>query len=313
MALLVGQRHQDHPAHPGLEVLHRHPGQRQVRQEGVDHRLDRLDAVVQAGALGQVGGVVAGVLRGVLAGHATRRPPGPGPSASTAIAATTAESMPPERPSTTDGKPFLSDVVAQAQHQRLPHLGLVGDRLGDPAVGAPGRRRRGVASARPADARRGDRRIAVGGALASVARRPARRAGAAARTSCTSRCSTNCGARASSVAVRGHDHRVAVEDQLVLAADHVDVRDGGARLGGPAAHQRQPHVVLVQLVRRAVDVDHQADAGLPGHRERAAGLPQVLADGQRHVHPADPHHGQRVARARSSGPRRRRRSWAGGA
>jgi hypothetical protein len=70
-------------------------------------------------------------------------------------------------------------------------------------------------------------------------------------------------------AVGGDHHRVAVEDQLVLAADHVDVGDGRARLGGPPAHQRQPHVVLVQLVRRAVDVDDQADTGAPGDRERS--------------------------------------------
>ena len=70
----------------------------------------------------------------------------------------------------------------------------------------------------------------------------------------------------------------------------------GARLGRPAGHQRQPDVVLVQLVRRAVDVHHQADPGPRGHRERAARLPDVLADGQRDVDAADPDHLQRVAR-----------------
>ena len=96
--------------------------------------------------------------------------------------------------------------------------------------------------------------------------------------------------------VGGDDQRVAVEDQLVLAADHVHVRDGRPGLGGPAPHQGQPHVVLVQLVRRAVDVDHQAHAGPAGRGERAAGLPEVLADGQCHVDPAEPDHGQAVAR-----------------
>jgi hypothetical protein len=80
----------------------------------------------------------------------------------------------------------------------------------------------------------------------------------------------------------GHDHRVAVEDQLVLAADQIHVRDGGARLRRPALDQRQAYVVLVQLVRRRVDVDDEPDAGLAGGLERTAGLPEVLADGERH-------------------------------
>ena len=67
--LLVGQCHEDDAAHPRLEVLHGQAGQRHRRQERVDHRLDRLHPVVQAGALGQVGGVVAGVVRRVLARH----------------------------------------------------------------------------------------------------------------------------------------------------------------------------------------------------------------------------------------------------
>ena len=96
-------------------------------------------------------------------------------------------------------------------------------------------------------------------------------------------------------AVRGDHHRVAVEHQLVLAADHVDVRHGRARLDGPALHQRQPHVVLVQLVGGRVDVHDQADVGPPGDRERPARLPDVLAHGERHVHPADADHPQGVA------------------
>ena len=115
------------------------------------------------------------------------------------------------------------------------------------------------------------------------------------------------------LAAGGHDHRVAVEDQLVLAADQVHVGDRGARLGRPALDQRQPYVVLVQLVRRGVDVDDEADAG----RAAAANGPPacqmssqtVSAD----VHPAEPRPRSACRPARSSGPRRRRRSWAGGA
>ena len=88
--------------------------------------------------------------------------------------------------------------------------------------------------------------------------------------------------------VRRDDQRVAVVDQLVLGADHVDVRDRRAGLGRPPRRQRQPHVVLVPLVRRAVDAADQPDLGPGGDRERAAVLPEVLADGQGDVDAADP-------------------------
>ena len=72
-------------------------------------------------------------------------------------------------------------------------------------------------------------------------------------------------ARASSVAVGVDDHRVAVEDQLVLAADHVDVGERRSRPRRRGARTSwQPDVVLVQLVRRAVDDDQQPGAGLAG-------------------------------------------------
>ena len=87
----------------------------------------------------------------------------------------------------------------------------------------------------------------------------------------------------------GADHqRVAVEDQLVLAAHLVAVDDRRAGLGGAAAHQRQPEVVLGPLVRRGVGGDDQVDAGLPGDPARAALDPEVLADGQRDVDPVQP-------------------------
>ncbi len=97
------------------------------------------------------------------------------------------------------------------------------------------------------------------------------------------------------LAVRGDHDRVAVEDQLVLAADHVHVGERAAGLGGPAPHQLQPGVVLVPLVRRAVDHQQQAGLGLAGGGHPAAVLPDVLADRQRDVHPVHPHHRQLVA------------------
>ncbi|MGX1121004.1 hypothetical protein RKD37_006367 [Streptomyces ambofaciens] len=64
---------------------------------------------------------------------------------------------------------------------------------------------------------------------------------------------------------------------------------------GPLAHQRQPGVVLVPLVRGGVDGEQQSGVRRAGGGHPAAVLPQVLADGQRHVHAAHPHDGQGVA------------------
>ena len=60
------------------------------------------------------------------------------------MAATSDESMPPERPMTTSVKPFLRDVVAGAEHQRLVDLAHRRERRRRPAaarVGRVGRRR----------------------------------------------------------------------------------------------------------------------------------------------------------------------------
>ncbi|CAM5410741.1 hypothetical protein SROCM77S_02675 [Streptomyces rochei] len=91
-----------------------------------------------------------------------------------------------------------------------------------------------------------------------------------------------------------HD-RVAVEDQLVLTAGHGEVGGRAAGLLGALADQLQPGVVLVPLVRRGVDRQQQPGPRRACRRHPAAVLPQVLADGQRHVHPAHPHHRHGVA------------------
>ncbi len=98
------------------------------------------------------------------------------------------------------------------------------------------------------------------------------------------------------LAVRGDHEGIPVEDEFVLGADHVDVGDGRAGLSGAALEQLQPHVVLVALVRRAVDVHHEPGAGLPGDAEGAALLPDVLADRQGHVHAVEAHDGEATAR-----------------
>jgi hypothetical protein len=95
--------------------------------------------------------------------------------------------------------------------------------------------------------------------------------------------------------VRTDDHRVAVEDQLVLPADHVEVREGAAGLGGAAAYQLQPGVVLLALVRGAVDDEEELGAGVAGLRDRAALLPEVLADRDGDVHSMHADNGEGVA------------------
>ena len=84
--------------------------------------------------------------------------------------------------------------------------------------------------------------------------------------------------------VGSDDDGVTVEDKLVLAADHVDVREHGPGFAGPPLAQLKPHIVLVPLVRRGVRHHQQPGPGRSRHRHRAAVLPQVLADGNGDVH-----------------------------
>ena len=83
---------------------------------------------------------------------------------------------------------------------------------------------------------------------------------------------------------RRHEDRVPVEDKLVLAADQVAVRQRRPGLQGPSPHEFKAHVVLAPLVRRGVRHHEQRGARVPRHRDRAAVLPQVLADRDSDIH-----------------------------
>ena len=110
------------------------------------------------------------------------------PSASTASAATSAESMPPDMPSTTEGMPFLSMKSRRPSDQRPPDLLAVAERLDDRAPGAARTAATGSSESTC--------RVTVIGPI-----RPSRPLGHGGRVevrSTVSRCSTNCGARASS-------------------------------------------------------------------------------------------------------------------
>ena len=233
----------------------------------------------------------------------------PAPSASTAIAATTrrvdaageAERSPSGSRSCARSRAGPSTSAARPRPRRRAGRRSAGRRL----AAGPARRRRPATRARRSASRRVDR---VGGVAAR------RRAAGRSRSSDEQLLGELRGP-GEQLAVGGHDDRVAVEDQLVLAADHVDVGQGRARpRRARRAHQRQPDVVLVQLVRRAVDDRRTSPTpACRGRRDRAAVLPEVLADGQRDVDAARPGPRSACRRARSSGTRRRRRSWAGGA
>ena len=175
------------------------------------------------------------------------------PSASTAMVATIDESTPPDSPMTTSPKPFLRDVVARAEHQRLVDLALGLEQRAPPAAtsdGAAGARRPGhVDDARaPSAGRLGARRdLDVGdeqrldelggpGEHVTVARRPratrrrrparpGRRRGSRRRSG-----SPASAARAASICSRSRDlagvvrRAVEVDDQLGAAAADVGDR-----------------------------------------------------------------------------------------
>ena len=74
------------------------------------------------------------------------------------------------------------------------------------------------------------------------------------------------------------DHRVAVEDQLVLAADLVDVGDRHIRLDRPLGECESSSCALAEMERRGVHVDHQIGATPTEVGDRAVGHPRVLTD-----------------------------------
>ena len=143
------------------------------------------------------------------------------------------------------------------------------------AVPAPARSARRARRARRAARRRGRAR-ALARAWPELRRRSA--AGASRSTSQTSSSSSNCAARASSVAGVVDDERVAVEDELVLAADERAERERGDVLAGALDDHRLALEALAGVVGRGGEVDDQRRAGERLVRARRPGLPDVLAD-----------------------------------
>jgi len=76
------------------------------------------------------------------------------------------------------------------------------------------------------------------------------------------------------------DHRVAVEDELVLAADEVAERHRGQGVAGALHQHVLPLAALARVVGRGREVDDHGGAGQRLVGQRRPGLPDVLADGQ---------------------------------
>ena len=219
----------------------------------------------------------------------------------TAIAATSAESMPPDRPSKHRAEAVLADVVAGAGDQRAADLRLVDE----PLARRAGRRHRGgPAPARPRS--RAARPSAEHRAVTVPRSRGSRgRPRAAPR---------NCGGPREHLPSGVDDERVAVEDQLVLAADHVDVRDGRAR--PRAARAGTSGSRTSSLFRSYGEPLMTASSPAPARAATATGPPSCQRSSQiveRHVDAVGSGRPRTCRRGRSSAPRRRRRSSAGGA
>jgi hypothetical protein len=88
-----------------------------------------------------------------------------------------------------------------------------------------------------------------------------------------------------------HDERVAVEDQLVLASDHVHVHHGQVNVDDAVARDALPLALLVDFVGRGVDHDEQLRAVL-ARRAGGLGLPDVLADEEPELETAALDHGR---------------------
>ena len=79
-------------------------------------------------------------------------------------------------------------------------------------------------------------------------------------------------------AVGGDDRRVAVEDELVLAADEVDVDDRAPGLARPRDEDLPALGTGPRAVRRGVERQHDPRPGGGKPRDRTRGRPGVLAD-----------------------------------
>ena len=89
------------------------------------------------------------------------------------------------------------------------------------------------------------------------------------------------------VALGVEGQRAAVEHQLVLAADLVDVHQRRVAVGGTGGEHPLPVGGLAGVVRRGVDVDGELGAAVSLDEERTIRAPDVLTDADADVDAAD--------------------------
>ncbi len=281
--MLVGQRHPDDGADPGLQVLLGETVHLHRRPERVHHRSDRHGVEVEAGPTGELGRIGLGVVGRPLArvGDAedvlrTQRVARDGTDERRVDAAGQPHQHGPE--------PVLAHVVPQAEDEGVVDLGEVLERRRDRGRHGVVRRDRLRREHRPAYGEPGEVPVGVG-----------HRLGRGRQVEVDDEQLGHELLRPGHQLPGRVDHdRVAVEDQLVLTSEQVDVGQGADALAGSSRAQLEPHVVLVALVGRAVRDDEQARLGSVG-RLGGTVLPQVLADRDRDVDAADLHDVDRVA------------------
>ena len=110
------------------------------------------------------------------------------------------------------------------------------------------------------------------------------------------------------------DHRRAVEDELVLAADEIDIGERAGGVGRPRREHALPLGEHTGSVRRGVHRHDQLGSALARPADRAGRAPGVLADGDADPDAGDEEQAGRVlCPGRSSAARRTRRSSAAAA
>ena len=187
--------------------------------------------------------------------------------------------MPPERPITTSAKPFLR-TKSRVPSTSASHTSAISDSRGATPTGSTAGREDGRGGQGP-----DDREARSRGCLGDLDVDDHEALG-------------ELGGPGDDGAVGGDDHGVAVEDELVLTADLVDVGDGGAGLGGPVADDGEAGLGLAHVVRRGVEVHDETGAAAPQLGDRAVGGPGVLADRHADGGTRDRHEREsRVARA----------------
>ena len=100
------------------------------------------------------------------------------------------------------------------------------------------------------------------------------------------------------VAVGVEHQRGAIENELVLAADLVDVDEGARGVRGPGGQHALPLAEAPRVVRGGVDVDDEFGASFGEGGDGPVRAPRVLADGDADANAGDAEQRQRLSTRR---------------